>query len=62
MQATKSQALFVNFLGNSPKWYKYAILAFLVINPLLFFYVNPFVAGWVLVVEFIFTLAITESG
>lgn len=57
MQATKSQALFVNFLGNSPKWYKYAILAFLVINPLLFFYVNPFVAGWVLVVEFIFTLA-----
>ncbi|MGX9461507.1 sodium/proton antiporter NhaB [Shewanella sp. A14] len=57
MQATKSQALFVNFLGKSPKWYKYAILAFLVINPLLFFYVSPFVAGWVLVVEFIFTLA-----
>ncbi|QDE31020.1 MULTISPECIES: sodium/proton antiporter NhaB [Shewanella] len=57
MQVTKSQALFVNFLGNSPGWYKYAILAFLVINPLLFFYVSPFVAGWVLVVEFIFTLA-----
>ncbi|MGI2169303.1 sodium/proton antiporter NhaB [Shewanella sp. MF05960] len=57
MQATKGQALFVNFLGNSPKWYKYAILAFLIINPLLFFYVSPFVAGWVLVVEFIFTLA-----
>jgi NhaB family Na+:H+ antiporter len=57
MPVTKSQALFVNFLGNSPKWYKYAILAFLVINPLLFFYVSPFIAGWVLVVEFIFTLA-----
>ncbi|MFT6976466.1 sodium/proton antiporter [Shewanella sp. Actino-trap-3] len=57
MPVTRGKALFVNFLGKSPKWYKYAILAFLVINPLLFFYVSPFFAGWVLVVEFIFTLA-----
>jgi NhaB family Na+:H+ antiporter len=57
MPINKIDALFVNFLGSSPKWYKLAILSFLVINPLLFFYVSPFVAGWVLVVEFIFTLA-----
>lgn len=57
MPINKIDALFVNFLGSSPKWYKLAILSFLVINPLLFFYVSPFVAGWVLVIEFIFTLA-----
>ncbi len=57
MPSTPSAALFSNFLGNSPRWYKYAILSFLVINPLLFFFVSPFIAGWVLVIEFIFTLA-----
>ncbi|NDV19621.1 sodium/proton antiporter NhaB [Pseudodesulfovibrio sp. JC047] len=46
-----------NFLGNSPKWYKLAILAFLVLNPILVYTVGPFVAGWVLIAEFIFTLA-----
>ncbi|MBR9727099.1 sodium/proton antiporter NhaB [Shewanella intestini] len=56
MPASTGQAFFSNFLGNSPKWYKLAILAFLVINPILFFLVSPFVAGWVLVIEFIFTL------
>ncbi|WP_394132779.1 sodium/proton antiporter NhaB [Shewanella maritima] len=56
MPTTTGLALFNNFLGNSPKWYKYAILAFLVINPIIF-YINPFVAGWMLVIEFIFTLA-----
>lgn len=57
MPVTMSQAFIGNFLGNSPKWYKTAILLFLIINPILFFYVSPFVAGWVLVLEFIFTLA-----
>ncbi|MBV1900113.1 MAG: sodium/proton antiporter NhaB [Kordiimonadaceae bacterium] len=46
-----------NFLGNSATWYKQTILAFLILNPILYFYVNPYVAGWVLVLEFIFTLA-----
>jgi len=50
-------AILDNFLGNSPEWYKYTIIAFLVINPILFYYVDPFLAGWVLVLEFIFTLA-----
>jgi NhaB family Na+:H+ antiporter len=46
-----------NFLGSAPRWYKITIAAFLLINPLLFF-INPFVAGWVLILEFIFTLAL----
>ncbi|MFD2165924.1 sodium/proton antiporter NhaB [Thalassotalea euphylliae] len=57
MQQSFMSAFFKNFLGNSPDWYKYAIVAFLVINPILFFYVSPYIAGWALVLEFIFTLA-----
>ncbi|QIW16195.1 Na+/H+ antiporter NhaB [Pasteurellaceae bacterium RH1A] len=49
--------MFKTFLGNTPEWYKLAIIAFLIVNPLLFFFVDPFLAGWVLVAEFIFTLA-----
>ncbi|MFT5788720.1 MAG: NhaB family Na+:H+ antiporter, partial [Shewanella sp.] len=45
MPVTMSQAFLDNFLGNSPKWFKFAILSFLVINPVVF-YINPFVAGW----------------
>lgn len=52
-----SKALFHNFLGASPTWYKLTILSFLILNPILFFVVDTFVAGWVLVAEFIFTLA-----
>jgi len=46
-----------NFLGSSADWYKNVILAFLVINPILWFSGLHFLAGWVLVAEFIFTLA-----
>ena len=56
--STKSKNPFIqNFLGNSPEWYKAAIIGFLLINPILFFYVSPYIAGWVLVGQFIFTLA-----
>ncbi len=51
-------AFFDNFLGNSPSWYKVTIIFFLLINPLLYFLLSPFLAGWVLVIEFIFTLAL----
>jgi NhaB family Na+:H+ antiporter len=57
MTQTLTQAFGKNFLGNAPSWYKLAILAFLVINPILVFTVGPFIAGWVLIGEFIFTLA-----
>ncbi len=50
-------AFFQNFLGPSPTWYKQLIIAFLIINPILLIVAGPFVAGWVLILEFIFTLA-----
>lgn len=56
MQESMPNAIFKNFLGHAPQWYKLTIIAFLVINPILFM-LNPYVAGWVLVLEFIFTLA-----
>jgi NhaB family Na+:H+ antiporter len=49
-------ALAHNFLGQSPLWYKAVIGLFLVFNPLLLLTAGPVTAGWVLVIEFIFTL------
>lgn len=57
MEMSTGRALFRNFLGQSPNWYKLTLLTFLVINPLIFLFVSPFIAGWMLVAEFIFTLA-----
>ncbi len=54
---TMAEALRRNFLGHSPGWYKTTIIAFLVLNPILVLTFGPFVAGWALIVEFIFTLA-----
>ncbi|MVT04290.1 Na(+)/H(+) antiporter NhaB [Enterobacter sp. 10-1] len=56
MEMSYGRALWRNFLGQSPDWYKLTLIVFLILNPLLFCF-NPFVAGWLLVVEFIFTLA-----
>lgn len=56
MDISTSRALWRNFLGQSPDWYKLTLLLFLVINPVVFF-IDPFIAGWLLVAEFIFTLA-----
>jgi NhaB family Na+:H+ antiporter len=58
MPQTLASALLRNFLGNAPTWYKAAIVAFLVLNPLVFFADprGPVVAGWLLLLEFIFTL------
>jgi NhaB family Na+:H+ antiporter len=46
-----------NFLGNSADWYKLTIILFLVMNPLVLVVMGPFVAGWLVVGEFIFCLA-----
>lgn len=51
------QALLKNFLGQAPQWYKLTIICFLLINPFVLHLINPFVAGWLLIGEFIFTLA-----
>lgn len=55
---TTTQALIKNFLGNSPIWYKQAIVLFLILNPILLATVGPTVTGWILIFEFIFTLAL----
>ncbi|MBU4680785.1 sodium/proton antiporter NhaB [Cedecea davisae] len=57
MEMSAGRALYRNFLGQSPDWYKLTLILFLVVNPLVFWFVSPFIAGWMLVVEFIFTLA-----
>ncbi|MGH1462654.1 MAG: sodium/proton antiporter NhaB [Neptuniibacter sp.] len=58
MSTTLSQALVKNFLGNSPVWYKQAIIGFLILNPIILFTLGPVVTGWLLIFEFIFTLAL----
>ncbi|MEE4204562.1 MAG: sodium/proton antiporter NhaB [Halieaceae bacterium] len=58
MSESSAQAFWHNFLGPSPIWYKQAIIGFLVINPILLFTFGPFFTGWVLIAEFIFTLAL----
>jgi len=62
--------LAVNFLGQSPAWYKITIVSFLILNPLLYFclpehvdyfehieHFGHFVAGWAVLIQFIFALA-----
>ena len=57
MDTSLTKAFRLNMLGSSPMWYKMTILAFLVLNPILLWTVGPFVTGWILIGEFIFTLA-----
>ena len=57
MPTTLSGAFVSNFLGNAPVWYKKTILAFLLANIVLVNTLGPVVTGWVLILEFIFTLA-----
>jgi NhaB family Na+:H+ antiporter len=60
MPSALAPAFARNFLGHAPDWYKLTIVAFLVINPLVMFLGGehgPIVAGWLLLLEFIFTLA-----
>ena len=57
MPRSIAQSLLSNFLGPAAAWYKKTILLFLVLNPFLLWALGPFVAGWLLVAEFIFCLA-----
>ncbi len=56
--------LYQMFLGLSPEWYKNTIIAFLMFNPIALYALNyigingAFFVGWVLLLEFIFTLAL----
>ncbi|MBU1296987.1 MAG: sodium/proton antiporter, partial [Gammaproteobacteria bacterium] len=57
MKTSLSHALGNNFLGASPLWYKQAVIAFLIINPIAVITLGPFITGWLFIIEFIFTLA-----
>lgn len=57
MAAPAFAVFFRNFLGHAPVWYKQAVIACLLLNPLCFWLAGPVVTGWLLVAEFIFTLA-----
>lgn len=46
-----------NFLGNAPVWYKKTILGFLLFNAVSVVILGSYVTGWILILEFIFTLA-----
>lgn len=57
---TLGQAFARNFLGHAPDWYKLTICGFLVLNPLVLFLGGDHgavMASWLLLLEFIFTLA-----
>ncbi|MEF2229599.1 MAG: sodium/proton antiporter NhaB [Pseudodesulfovibrio sp.] len=57
MKTPLSKTVIETFLGNAPGWYKLVIIGFLVLNPILMLTAGTFVAGWALIAEFIFTLA-----
>lgn len=55
--------LYNNFLGTAPKWYKNLIILFLVLNPIIYTFLKTFsddagfILGWLVLGEFILTLA-----
>jgi len=49
--------MFESFLGHSPKWYKFTIIGFLIFNVIAYFTLPPVVAAWIVIFQFIFTLA-----
>ena len=57
MNGLAMNSFWQNFLGHAPDWYKKTVVLFLVLNPLLLLIAGPTVTGWVIVLEFIFTLA-----
>ena len=57
MPETIAKSILHNFLGHAAEWYKLTIVLFLIMNPIVLVVLGPFVAGWLLVGEFIFCLA-----
>ena len=55
-----SAAFAHNFLGSAPNWYKLTIVGFLILNPIVLLLggqYGPALAGWCILFQFIFTLA-----
>ena len=57
----KPAQIFDSFLGRAPRWYKVTILVVLALNPLVLGMAGATVAGWLVLAEFIFVLAMTLS-
>ena len=58
MQQTPFATFADNFLGQSPRWYKLTIMGFLLLNPVCLYLFGAHFTGWLLIAEFIFTLAL----
>ncbi len=57
---TLTQACWRNFLGNAPQWYKLTLVGFLLVNALVVYLggaQGATLVAWLLLLEFIFTLA-----
>ncbi len=65
MSKQKTNVAFSSFMGNSPLWYKQAVIFSLILNPILLFGIGgemgKIVTGWFILVEFIATLALALS-
>lgn len=57
MQPSLATAFARNFLGHSPSWYKLLVVACLALNPLALFTLGATFTSWLIVAEFIGTLA-----
>ena len=57
MQGLTLSSFAQNFLGQAPHWYKLTVVAFLLFNPFALLALGPYITGWIIVLEFIFTLA-----
>ncbi len=57
MPTSALRLAYQRFLGHSPDWYKQTIIACLLLNPVLLLVAGPFITGWVIIGQFIFTLA-----
>lgn len=57
MPQLSMQTFLQNFLGQAPQWYKLSIIGFLILNPVVLLVAGSYAAGWLLIAEFIFTLA-----
>ncbi|MBP9722666.1 MAG: sodium/proton antiporter NhaB [Gammaproteobacteria bacterium] len=51
--------LWHNFLGHTPNWYKKTIVFFIILNPLFLLFCGKNLTTWAILLEFIFTLAMT---
>ncbi len=56
MPANNGNAYWENFLGHSPNWYKWLVIVFLAVNPVLLVVAGPLATSWVILFEFIGTL------